>query len=248
MLGAPTAPFHLASVLVADSEEAPRYELSVVPRESARISAALSGEVRPFYLYAGRGIRYQVERGGEPVEDWTLICRVDDFGRLNLVSSRGGKSVAESTWAVFSCFERSGNPDPFFDLWLLACAYSPASFQIERWEDHSMPARFLPGKIAKWLSSALWPWMTFLESRHQRGWDEESQGWRQRSEHRQKHSGIGANTEALILPQKGCTFVAAESGGNRYTMQAKSLFQLADVGVPSWEEEIRLSSSPGKSK
>ncbi len=246
MIGAPTSPFHLASVLISENGKPPRYELSVVPVQSARISAAISGEVRPFHLFAGRGIRYRVSRNGEPVGDWSLFCMVDDLGRMVLVSSEGGRSVAESTWAVFSCYERNEKSDLFLDLWLLACAYSPASFQIERWEDRATPARLLPIRLAKFLACLIWPWMTFIESRHLRKWDDESQGWRQIAEHRQRHSGIGAKTEALILPQKGCTFVGAESGGNRYAMQATSLFQLADVGVPSWEEEIRMSNLPGK--
>jgi murein DD-endopeptidase MepM/ murein hydrolase activator NlpD len=241
---APTLPFHLASVLISDHDEAPRYELTVVPKESATLSSAILGDVRPFYLLAGRGLRYTVTRDENVQSDWSLHCEVDELGRLTLISSLGARCIAESSWAIFSCYERSGNADPYFDLWLLACGYTPASFQIDRWQDHSTPAKLLPQRAAKWLSVLAWPWTAFVESNYHRGWDEEAQGWRQKSHHRQKISGISAQTEALIVPQLGCAYLSAEIGKSRYTLQATHSFQRADIGVPGWEIPLTISTSP----
>jgi len=240
----PTLPFHLASVLISDKDEAPRYELAVVPEESATLSSAILGDVRPLYLLAGRGLSYTVAHNENSQFDWSLHCEVDELGRLMLVSSMGARCIAESTWAVFSCYERNGNADPYFDLWLLACGYTPASFQIDRWQDHSTPAKLLPQRAAKWLSALAWPWTAFVNSSYHRHWDEEAQGWRQNSHHRQKISGITAQAEALIVPQLGCTYITAEVGKFRYTLQAIRSFQRADIGVPAWETPITISTSP----
>lgn len=244
--GAPTVPFHLASVLVADKDEPPRYELAIVPKESATLSSAIAGEVRPFYLLAGRGLRYTVVCDENIQPDWSLRCEVDGLGRLTLISSVGGRCIAESTWAVFSCYERNGNADPYLDLWLLACGYTPASFQIAQWQDHSTPAKLLPHGVAKWLSVLVWPLLSFVESCYHRQWDAEAQGWRQEARHLQKISGITLQTQALIIPQLGCTYISAEIGGSRYTLQATSSFQCADVGIPAWESPLNVSISLGK--
>jgi urea transporter len=232
---APTLPFHLASVLISDRDETARYELAVLPEKSATLCSAIEGHARPFYLLAGRGLRYTVAHKETIAADWTVHCAVDERGRLTLVSSAGGRCIAESTWAVFACYERTGKADPYFDLWLLACGYTPASFQVDCWQDRCTPARLLPGTAAKYLSILGWPWAAFAESNHQRRWDDEAQAWRQKATHRQNVSGITVRTEALIAPQLGCTYLAGEAGGTLYTLQATHSFQRADVGVPAWE-------------
>ena len=241
--GAPTVPFHLTNVLIAETGQAPRYELSTVPHESMTVVAALEGDARPFYLLAGRGLRYTVAHNEKISADWTLRCEIDAQGRLTLISSAGGHCVAESTWAVFSCFERSGKADPYLDLWLLACGYTPASFQVDQWQDRRTPARLLPQMRAKWLATLLWPWASFAASSHRRRWDEVAQAWRQEALHRQYLSGLALTTEALIAPQLGCTYLAAEVAGARYRMQATSIFQRADIGVPAWESPLALATA-----
>ncbi|KOR33264.1 hypothetical protein TI05_02020 [Achromatium sp. WMS3] len=243
-LGAPTAPFHLTSVLLTQDSKPEHYELAVVPKESATLLQAVAGEVRPIYLLAGRGLRYAVAVNEQIHPDWSIHCAVDNLGRLTLNSNSDAHCIAESTWAVFSCYERSGNPDPFFDIWLLACAYTPASFQIKFWQDQAIPARLLPSNIARGLAKIIWPWMTFITSEYQRYWDAEMQGWRQKVQHRQPLSGINLQIEALILPQVGCTYISAEINNLRYTMQATSSFQQADLGVPAWEMAINISDKP----
>lgn len=241
--GAPTVPFHMASVLISEEGEAPRYKLAVIPKESSTLVSAIEGDARPFYLLAGHGLRYTVAHNENIISDWTLRCEVDELGRLTLISSTGGRCIAESTWAVFSCYERNSILDPYLDLWLLACGYTPASFQVDRWQDHFTPARLIPCGSAKWLSVLAWPWAAFAESSYHRRWDETAQAWRQEAHHRQKISGILVNTEALIVPQLGCTYIAAEVGGSRYTLQATSSFQRADIGVPAWEAALGISTS-----
>jgi hypothetical protein len=86
--------------------------------------------------------------------------------------------------------------------------------------------------------------MAFVESNYHRDWDEEAQGWRQKSQHRQKISGIVVQAEALIVPQLGCTYIAAEVGKSCYTLQATRSFQRADIGVPGWETPLTISTSP----
>ena len=241
--GAPTVPFHMCSVLISDKGEAPRYELAIVPQESTTLVSAVEGQVRPFYLFAGRGLRYMVAHNDNKASEWTLRCEVDELGRLMLVSSRGARCIAESTWAVFSCYERSGAADPYFDLWLLACGYTPTSFQVDRWQDRFTPARLLPQRMARWLAQVGWPLTTFAVSVYHRHWDEEAQGWRQQATHRQKFTGISLTTNALIVPQLGTTAIVGEVDGRHFSMQSVTVFQGADVGVPAWESAVGISTS-----
>ncbi|NOQ35168.1 MAG: peptidoglycan DD-metalloendopeptidase family protein [Methylococcaceae bacterium] len=240
----PTIPFHLASVLISDKTEAMRYELAVVPKEASTLLSAVEGNAKPFYLFAGRGLRYRVtDQKKQNPSEWTLHCEVDLQGRLVLISSAGARCIAESTWAIFSCYERSGAADPYFDLWLLACGYTPTSLQVEHWYDRYIPARLLPKRGAKLLAAILWPWANFAKSDYYRHWDEEAQMWRQKGVHTQQVSGIEVTTEALIAPQLGCTHINAETGGEQYTLQASSYFQRADMGVPAWESILDESIS-----
>jgi murein DD-endopeptidase MepM/ murein hydrolase activator NlpD/urea transporter len=236
--GAPTLPFHLASMLVAEGDEPARYELAIVPREGMTLHATAidaAAQVRPLYLLAGRGLRYSVACREQVGTDWTLHCEVDALGRLTLVSSHGGRCVAESTWAVFSCYERGGKADPYLDLWLLSCGFTPASFEVEHWFDRFVPGRLLPRKAARWLSQLVWPSCSFAESQFERRWDAPAQSWRQEGRHRQRLSGLKVSTTAWLVPQLGCTYICAQVGDTRYTMQATSSFQRPDIGVPPWE-------------
>ncbi|MBF0273112.1 MAG: urea transporter [Magnetococcales bacterium] len=236
--GAPTVPFHLASVLVAEAGGPASYLLAATPNEGAAVSPARTGDIRPFYLLAGRGIRYTVTRDGAPAADWSLHCEVDQSGRLMLVSNAGARCLADSTWATFACHERSGKPDPCFDLWLLACGFTPASDEVDHWREAFTPARLLPGGSAPWSATLFWPWAAFAVSLHRRRWDDAAQAWQQEAEHRQRLFGITIHTSALLVPEFGCTHLEGEAGSVRYVLEAASTFQQADVGVPAWEEPI----------
>lgn len=246
--GAPTIPFHMASVLIAKQGELPQYELAVVPKESSTVASTLEGDARPFFLIIGRGMRYTVAHNENIASDWTLRCEVDDLGRLTLISSFGGRCIAESTGAVFSCYERNNIADPYLDLWLLACGFTPTSLHVDHWQDRFTPTKLIPCRSAKWLSFLAWPWAVFAKSSYQRCWDEDAQAWQQEACHRQKISGIKVKTEALIVPQLGCTYVAGEIGSSRYTLQATSTFQCADIGVPGWEAPISIATSLARPK
>jgi murein DD-endopeptidase MepM/ murein hydrolase activator NlpD len=237
--GSPTAPFHLASVMLTEPSQAARYELAVVPKASDSLVSALDGHARPFYLLAGRGLRYTVAHNEHPHADWTLHCEVDDQGRLVLVSSRGARCVAESTWAMFSCYERNHVADVYMDMWLLACGYTPASIHVDRWQDTSTLARLLPQASARWSATLLWPWAAFATSQHQRHWDAEAQVWVQEAQHQQNLIGLEAQTQARIVPQLGCTYLTAHAGQNHITLQAVGSFQRADMGVPAWEVALK---------
>ncbi len=242
-LGSPTAPFHLSSIMVSLPGETPRYELAVVPPEGSLLTNTAEGHVRPFNLLAGRGLRYSTVRNAEQQIDWTLHCEVDELGRLVLVSSHGGRCFAESTWAVFSCYERDAVSDPLLDIWLLSCGFTPCSAQVEHWVDYCIPSKLIPHSMARLLSFFAWPWTSFARSHVDRHWDADAQGWRQKAQHRQFVSGITVQTDALITPMLGCNYISAKVGANRYIMQATSAFQKPDVGVPAWETPLKLSTT-----
>lgn len=240
--GSPTAPFHLASVMVEEPPVSARFELAVVPATGATLWAAQEGDARPLYLLAGRGLHYRVARNGAPAVDWSLHCEVDALGRTVLVSSVGARCVAESTWAVFSCYERNGAADPLLDVWLLACGYTPAAMQVLQWQDHCTSASLLPRIGARWLAVLAWPVAAFVRSHYARRWDTQAQGWRQSVQHRQALLGLDARLQALIVPQLGCTTLTAQVGRDHFVFQAARSFQRADLGVPAWDVPLRLSA------
>lgn len=238
--GSPTTAFHLSSVMQAPPGQGVQFKLATVPVEGSTLAAAMEGEVRPLYLLAGRGLSYTVTRDGESMGTWRIWCEIDSQSRMVIRTSSGASCVVESPWAVFSCYERNTVPDIWFDLWLLGCGYTPVSLQVESWEDTRVPARWLPGRHARWAAALVWPWATFAKGSFTRGWNASTQSWQQQASHRQAMTGIGARVVADIAPQTGCTRIEASMGRHRYTLQADSSFQRADMGVPAWEYPLQL--------
>ena len=210
------------------------------------VAGAIEGDVHPLQLLAGRGLRYTVTQGERGHSDWTLSCEVDAQGRFILVSGSGARCVVESGRAVFSCVERNDVADRYLDLWLLACGHTPSSIHVDQWHDRCKPAAWLPHRAAKFIALMAWPWMAFAESHYRRHWDAYWQAWCQEGHHRQKGTRIQVRTTAWIVPQLGCSYLTAEVAGTRYTLQATSVFQRADAGIPAWETAIGVAPLSGK--
>jgi murein DD-endopeptidase MepM/ murein hydrolase activator NlpD len=234
-LGAPTAPFHLNNVMVTEPGAAAGYRLATVPGRAALLAPAIVGDVRPLYLLAGRGLRYRIGAGGQPERKWAIHCEVDSMGRMALVSSQGARCLVESTLAVFACYERNSVADPCFDYWLLACGYTPASMQVDRWQDGCVPARLLAQTSARMWAWLLWPWASFASSLFDRSWDLQVQAWKQDGRHTQHCTGLEVNTCAFLAPQIGAVRLRAQAGGLQTVFRATHSFQRADLGVPAWE-------------
>lgn len=231
----PTVPFHLFNVLIQQPEQEKQYAFAVVPQEHALLEPTAEGDARPFYLLAGRGLRYSVAHQEDVQCNWHIHCEVDAEGRMALVASSGARCLAEASGSIFSCYERSGPADVYFDLWLLACGYTPTSYQVSQWRESYTPARLIPSVIATASSYLLWPIANFAHSHYQRSWLPDSQVWLQEATHRQKLIGTTVKTQAYITPQLGCHYISAEVNGKHYTLQACSSFQQVDIGVPAWE-------------
>jgi murein DD-endopeptidase MepM/ murein hydrolase activator NlpD len=236
-VGSPTAPFHLCS-LISEGSLGHGYSLATVPSAGTAVWPAAPGEVRPLYVFAGRGIRYRISRPGMKTCNWSVHCELDALGRTVLVSSEGARCIAESTWAVFSCYERNDVHDLWFDLWLLANGYTPASTEATSWRDTCLPASLLPSRWARALAFVAWPASAFLTSTYQRVWDSEALGWRQFAQHRHATSGVTIAVESLLTAQVGCSSLSADLDGVRHLFTVASSFQHADRGVPGWESAL----------
>jgi urea transporter len=237
-LGAPTAPFHLCNAMVTDPDQPPRYHLATTPKQAALLVAAVVGDVRPLYLLAGRGLRYQIAEAAQPEGQWSIHCAVDTMGRMALVSSLGAQCLVESTPAVFACYERNTVADACFDYWLLACGYTPASTQVESWQDACVPARLLAQASSRIWAWLLWPWAAFASSHFTRSWDVQAQCWRQDGRHRQHVSALEVQTSAFIAPQVGCAQLRVLVGKLQTTFKVTHSFQRGDLGVPAWEAAL----------
>jgi hypothetical protein len=173
-----------------------------------------------------------------------MHCEVDALGRFVLVSSAGARCTVESTAAVFSCYDRDVTPDPLFDLWVLACGYTPASWLVSDWDERCTPARLMPDRVVRLLATVAWPWAATVHSRYQRRWDEAAQSWEQTASHRQRLSGRQVHTRACLTATSGCLLLQAESGGVRHTLRATQVFQTADLGVPGWQADLAPLAMP----
>ncbi len=245
--GSPTVPFHLVDVLVHTAAPTPgapapeHYQLACVPARGQALVGAARGQARPLFALAGRGLRYRVWQDDGGAQEWSVHAELDAQGGLRLVSSAGGSCRVESTWAVFSCFDRDAVPDRWLDLWLLGCGFTPASMQVMRWQDQGSPARLLPQRSARMLARLLWPWGALLHSHYQREWDGVLQAWRQHAQHRSTLPGLRTpvRVQALLVPQLGCTQLRAHFGRHQVAMQALGCFQRADLGIPAWESPLQ---------
>jgi hypothetical protein len=157
---------------------------------------------------------------------------------MALVSNAGARCLVESTWSVFACYERNTVADAYFDQWLLACGYTPASTQVQRWVDTCVPVRLFARRSARAMAVLLWPWLTFGVSRFERHWDLHAQAWLQRGSHMQRVSGLQMRTVATMAPQVGCTRIQVVASGTNTVFQATHSFQRGDLGVPAWEAAL----------
>jgi murein DD-endopeptidase MepM/ murein hydrolase activator NlpD len=242
VLGSPTLPFHLASVVIGGAEQEPVYHVVVVPEVGQRVQPARDDEALAanLHLPVGRCLSYTVADEGGATWERTFHVDVTMTGIYRLVSDTGAASCFQEKNGVLAFYDRTGPKDTVLDAWLLANGLTPLTERAESWSD-APSARLLP--LSGWqrlLCSLRFPMGRGLESDYRRTWVDEDKCWRQTATHRltifaAPHS---AATDARFEPDHGCVSFTLESAGKRIQARLVNIGLMEDQGIPGWQEPL----------
>jgi urea transporter/murein DD-endopeptidase MepM/ murein hydrolase activator NlpD len=246
-LGGRTIPFHLVSAIVRAGAEVPEYRLVAHVGEGEAVQRAeedhlLAGALQ---LPVGRTLRYSFT-SGDGVSTERLMCvEVTLFGQLRLTTDKGASAAFEQRSGALGFYDRRGPHDPLLDLWLLSMGLTPLSTLAKSWED-APPAALLPLRVQDRLWAALiHPLGVGAVSRYERGWSEAKACWIQAGLHELRLPGVvkQAKTRARIAPDAGCARLELEFDDETTTAELLAIGQVADRGVPAWEQSVGVSDS-----
>ncbi|MGD2166847.1 MAG: urea transporter, partial [Gammaproteobacteria bacterium] len=241
-LGGATVPFHLASCIVQTEEQSPKYHIVARVAEGASVQRAEQDHAltNALQLPVGRKFRYRyIAADGSSCE--RVICVIVTlFGQFRLATDKGASAAFEQRDGALGFYDRTGPSDALLDLWLLAVGLTPLSALAGEWTD-SPPAGLLPlalgGRIGRWLSR---PLGTGCRSRYERRWSDELRCWIQSGTHALRLPGVDAqaSTEVRISPESGCVSLQLEYDGKCHRAELIATGQVADRGVPAWEQTL----------
>ena len=244
-LGGATVPFHLVSAIVGGYDEIPRYHLvarvgegDTVQRaeEDHRLAAALQ-------LQVGRTMKFCYTDADGSASVKNLRVDVTLFGQYRLTADSGASAAFEQRNGTLGFYDRRGPSDPVLDLWLLALGLTPLSTLAETWGD-APPAYLLPLRLWTRIGLAIVrPLGAGLASQYERMWSGDQHHWSQVGVHKLRVTGLSrrATSAAVVCPEFGCLTLSLDYGGATARAELLAVGQVADRGVPAWEEEIPRS-------
>jgi urea transporter len=240
VLGSATIPFHLASVIVTDSEQAAVYHVVAVPEVGERVQPARDDEslASNLHLPVGRCLTYTVTDDADVTAEQTFHVDVTLTGIYRFVSDSGAAACFQEGNGVLAFYDRTGPADRVLDAWLLANGLTPLSERAESWSD-APSAVLMP--LTGWqrlLCALRFPMGAGLESEYRRSWSEDEQCWWQMATHRLTIFGAihTARTEAQFDPDHGCASFTLESAGKRLQARLVNVGLMEDQGIPGWQE------------
>jgi hypothetical protein len=215
VLGSPTQPFHLLSVaLHAALQPSADFRLACRPDEGTHVGiikedAALR---RALHLPVGLQLHYRYRHDDGDWASQCLTVTLDLTGGFRLGSDSGASVRFAEEGGVLFFFERSPEPDPLLDLWLLALGLTPLAEAPLAWQDR--PADRLLPLSRQWrvLRALLRPLGGGLDSRYQRS--KEDGSWRQQGRHRlslMPGLSCDAQSEAEVSAHYGVTRLSLRS-------------------------------------
>lgn len=246
-LGGATVPFHLVSSIVRPEDEEAGYRVVATLAEGDAVQRADEDYrlAAVLHLPVGRTLRYRVLLSDKSVEEQTLRVEVTLLGQFRLTAENGASAAFEHRNGTLGFYDRQGPPSPLLDLWLLALGLTPLTTLAGSWRD-SPPAQVLPLGVGARLALAVRrPLGSGASSIYERRWSEEDRVWVQDGRHAIEIPGLSrsAATSVAISPTYGCVEFNLEYRGRKTHAELIAFGQVADRGVPSWQEEISPSSS-----
>jgi len=240
MLGSPTYPFHLTTVLHRGKEQLiAQFKLFSRPCEGEqvlmpKIDAILADTLQ---FHVGRELSYEVICQGI-TQIRKLHISLNITGQLRLVSDSGASAALSQQSSLLAFFHREGTADVFFDAWLLALGLTPLNDGDMTWRDQPS-MQYLPMTWQERLLSQLfYPMGTGVDSHYQRHW--RGQYWQQEGLHILKlpwQQAIELQSMVHIEPHLGCKEIHLHSPTFTLKAQLLEVGQKADAGIPAWKIE-----------
>jgi len=241
-LGGATVPFHLVSVLVRRDDGAPAYQLVAEPSEGDSVQRAEEDRrlASALHLPVGRTLKYRLSGSDGSSSERILRVEASFAGELRLVSDTGASAAFEQRNGALGFYDRLGPADRLLDTWLLALGLTPLSSLAVSWRD-APPAAVIPlGPWARVRLALSRPLGAGIASTYEREWSEDSARWSQLGTHELKTSTIRrrATTAAVLEPGTGCIQLHLEHADGSLRADLLAIGQLADRGIPAWEQPV----------
>ncbi|MCW8933639.1 MAG: urea transporter [Gammaproteobacteria bacterium] len=239
-LGAPTVPFHLASVVVDDNKAEPSYKVVSRPEKGDLVQPAENDDklARNLHLPVGRSLNYKMQCGNsEQFIERKMHVEVTLIGQYRFKSDSGASAAFEENNGVLAFYDRTGPKDVVLDGWLLANGLTPLTDKAFNWLD-SPPVSLLPLSFMQrlWLNIR-YPMGCGLHSQYQRNWNKADNHWLQSASH-QLNKTWRANTRSIISADKGCVAYSLEFNNQIYTAELTDIGLVSDAGIPGWRESV----------
>jgi hypothetical protein len=247
-LGGSTVPFHLVSAIVRAKGRPPVFQLVARVGEGASVQRAEEDHSfsSAVHLPVGRTLRYRVTEADGAQSERLMCITVTLFGQFRLTTDRGASAAFEQRSGTLGFYDRLGSPDSLLDLWLLAMGLTPLSTIAESWED-SPPAALLPLGIRERLCVTLCrPLGAGIASRYERHRLDIDGCWIQSGSHELRLPGVTARakTRVRVSPESGCVSLEFDQNGTRIHAELIATGQVADRGVPAWEQAVHAARHP----
>jgi len=243
LLGSPTHPFHLTTVLhQSHSSEQPQFKLFSRPKEAEKvwmpkIDALLALSMQ---LHVGKKMTYEVRCQSTSCPEKSYIqqlwVEMNLEGELRLCSSMGGSVAFNQQAALLSFYQRRGGKDVFLDAWLLAVGLTPLNEGSLVWQDKPSIKHAPLTWQQKVIISLRYPMGVGMESAYQRQWGETA--WQQTAIHHLNlplMSAIEVQSKVNIVPHIGCKRISQQSPHFLLEATLLEVGQKEDAGIPAWQ-------------
>jgi len=241
VLGSPTYPFHLTSVLLRKKDTQLEYRLVSRPNEGDHVQAAKQDDrlAAQMHLPVGKILRYKISSNLEQEKEVELRVELTLLGQFRLLSDSGASVAFEEANGVLAFYDRQGPRDRLLDYWMLANGLTPLTDLAYRWQD-SPSASLLP--MAWYERALIWllrPLGGGLETKYERHWDADSSTWLQSARH---DLPVGVMTLSLtslsvIDPLIGCSQIDINFKNRHWNAKLVDTGLVGDRGVPGWRVE-----------
>lgn len=239
VLGSPTIPFHLASVVITSASESPVYQVVATPEIGQRVQPAMDDKALAtnLHLPVGRCLIYEVSDGTGATWKRTFHVDVTLTGVYRFVSDSGASANFQEGNGVLAFYDRNGPKDPVLDAWLLANGLTPLTERATSWVDAPSAMLLTMSWWQRLLCAIRFPMGAGLKSEYQRGWVQEDNRWQQTATHELGMFGGKhvVRTVAHFDPDHGCVSFSIESDTGTIVAHLINVGLMEDEGIPGWQ-------------
>ena len=247
-LGGPTVPFHLVSSSVRPKGAEPVFRLvaQVAEGDSVQRAEENRGLASCLHLPVGRTLKYRVTDDDGSSRERILRVEANLAGEFRLLTDSGASAAFEQLNGTLGFYDRAGPVDSLLDLWLLALGLTPLSTLARVWQD-APPARLFPLRHwARFVLSLSHPLGSGLSSQYEREWSDRAGAWTQHGIHELESWPIEARarTWAVLTADRCCMEIGMEHAGGSIRAELLAIGQIADRGIPGWEDSLASTEPP----